>query len=289
MANLARRLGDNVAGDFFVDATCIDCVTCRWVAPATFADGRGAARVGRQPADPRARLRAEMALLACPVGAIGTVEKHDLAAARAAFPDPIAGDVHHCGYHSRASFGAASYLIVRRDGNVLVDSPRFTAPLVERLAALGGVRLMVLTHCDDVADHRKFRDRFGCDRAMHERDVRHATRDVEIKIAGDDPVALFGGGTAIPTPGHTAGSICLHYADRFLFTGDHMEWDPAARRVAAYRDYCWYDWDRLVRSTRRLRDRRFEWLLPGHGHPVHLPASDMHAQIGAFLREEGLT
>jgi len=44
----------------------------------------------------------------------------------------IAGEVFHCGFHSAASFGAASYLIVRPQSNVLVDSPRFAGPLVRR-------------------------------------------------------------------------------------------------------------------------------------------------------------
>ena len=34
--------------------------------------------------------------------------------------------------------------------------------------------------------------------------------------------------TIIPVPGHTAGSMCLLYRDRFLFTGDHLWWDPGA-------------------------------------------------------------
>jgi glyoxylase-like metal-dependent hydrolase (beta-lactamase superfamily II)/ferredoxin len=289
MASLARRLDSNVPGDFFVDSSCIDCETCRWVAPGSFAAGDGASRVWHQPTDRRARLRAEMALLACPVGAIGTVEKHDLALAHAAFPDPIEDNVCHCGFHSEASFGAASYLILRPEGNVLVDSPRFTAPLVNRIEALGGVRLMVLTHCDDVADHQRFRDRFGCERVMHERDIRHGTRDVEIKIDAAEPIELFEGGTLIPVPGHTAGSMCLHYADKYLFSGDHMDWNPETGHVAASRDYCWYDWGRLVRSTRRLLDYRFEWLLPGHGHPVRLPAPRMRSEIDRFLQQESHT
>ncbi|MCD7449358.1 hypothetical protein HAX54_051547, partial [Datura stramonium] len=46
--------------------------------------------------------------------------------------------VYHCGYHSDKSFGAASYLIVRAEGNILVDS-------------------------DDVADHEKWSNHLGCE------------------------------------------------------------------------------------------------------------------------------
>src|SRR4051812_25337449 len=111
MASLAKRLDTNASGDFYVDATCIDCETCRWVAPATFDRAGGLSRVFRQPADPDERKRAEMALLACPVAAIGAVEKHDLRAAQAAFPEELADGVYHCGYHAAESYGAASYLI----------------------------------------------------------------------------------------------------------------------------------------------------------------------------------
>jgi hypothetical protein len=30
---------------------------------------------------------------------------------------------------------------------------------------------------------------------------------------------------------------------------------------------------------RRLADYRFEWVLPGHGQKVHLPANEMRVQI----------
>lgn len=36
MANLGKRVPENAPGDFFVDSTCIDCDTCRQVAPAVF-------------------------------------------------------------------------------------------------------------------------------------------------------------------------------------------------------------------------------------------------------------
>ena len=42
MANPKKRLPENVPGDFFVDSTCIDCDTCRQIAPQVFAEGDGA-------------------------------------------------------------------------------------------------------------------------------------------------------------------------------------------------------------------------------------------------------
>lgn len=279
MAVLAKRLADNVPGDFFVDSTCIDCGTCRQVAPATFADGRDASYVHAQPAAEPAMHRARMALVACPVAAIGTCTKHAIGAARAAFPEPLEDGVHYCGWASDASYGARSYLVVRKGGNILVDSPRYARPLVERIDALGGVRWMLLTHRDDVADHAKFRRRYACERILHGADVTTGTRDVEVRLAGSDPTALDDEVLFIPVPGHTRGSVCLLYRDRFLFSGDHVWWDPDRQRVHASRSVCWYDWDRQTESMRRLAGYRFEWLLPGHGTRVRLAAAAMAAEI----------
>jgi len=280
MAALAKALVTNAPGEFFVDATCIDCDTCNWVAPASFDDGGdGHSRVHRQPRGADERIRAEMALLACPVGAIGTRAKHDLASARAAFPDRVADEVFHLGYHAEASFGAASYLVRRPGGNVLIDSPRFTAPVAEALARLGGVRHMFLTHIDDVADHAKFRARFGCERILHAADVTRATADIEIKLEGEAPVRLAPDLLAIPVPGHTRGSTCLLVGEKFLFTGDHAAWSPDRGHIYAFRDACWYDWRELRRSMARLAEFRFEWMLPGHGRRCHFPAAQMKVEM----------
>ncbi len=282
MASAAKRLPGNVPGPFYVDATCIDCDTCNWLAPAVFGDGGdGQSRVHHQPRDAAERRQAAMAVIACPVGAIGAGKAAGVAALRDAFPDPIEDNVYHCGYHAAASFGAASYLIVRPEGNVLVDSPRFARPLVAAIERLGGVRSMFLTHLDDVADHAQFHAHFGCERILHRRDVRPETAAVEIILDGDDAVALAPDLLAIPVPGHTAGSMCLLAERRFLFAGDHAAWDPERQRIAAFREVCWFDWAAQRRSMARLADFRCEWLLPGHGWRCHLPADRMQTELRA--------
>jgi len=283
MAALTKRLAENAPGDFYVDSTCIDCGTCRQVAPATFADGRDASYVHSQPASDDESHRARMALVACPVAAIGTRAKHAFGAARGAFPEPLEEGVHYCGWAADASYGARSYLVVRRSGNILVDSPRYAAPLVERIAALGGVRWMFLTHRDDVADHAKFRKRFDCERILHRADVTTGTREVETILAGEEPLPLDDETLLIPAPGHTRGSACLLYRGKFLFSGDHLWWDPDHGRVHASRSVCWYDWRRQTESMERLAGYRFEWLLPGHGTRVHLTADVMADELGRCI------
>lgn len=52
------------------------------------------------------------------------------------------------------------------------------------LQALGGVKYMVLSHRDDVADHKKWASEMGCSRIMHETECnRHQGTDaVERKV-----------------------------------------------------------------------------------------------------------
>lgn len=283
MATPARRLAHNAPGDFYVDSTCIDCDTCRWLAPATFTRRDENASVHTQPTSEADQLQALRAVVACPTASIGTTQKHDLDAAVASFPEHLADGVHSCGFHSKDSFGAASYLIVRPEGNVLVDSPRFAAPLVKRLEGLGGVRTLFLTHQDDVADHARFREHFGCERVIHEDDVGADTADVEVKLTGIDPVTLAPGLVVIPVPGHTAGSTCLLWKDTFLFSGDHLAYSQKLGNLYAFRDACWMDWSVQVASMLRLAAFDFEWVLPGHGRRAHFPRDEMRKRMARCL------
>jgi glyoxylase-like metal-dependent hydrolase (beta-lactamase superfamily II)/ferredoxin len=284
MAQWSRRLPDNVPGRFFVDRSCIDCQICHQLAPETFRARGDQTVVYWQPTRPAQVHRALMALVACPTASIGSVERPSLQSAVAAFPEEIAAGVYYCGFASRRSYGAASYLIVRPTGNVLVDSPRFCEPLARRLAALGGIRWLVLTHRDDVADHALFHQRFGCQRVMHGADVSGDLRGVERILTGNEPARLEDELTIIPVPGHTRGHVCLLYRDHFLFTGDHLAWDAEAGVLTAFRDYCWYSWPEQIRSMEKLVGLRFTWVLPGHGHRYQAPSpAAMQEQLRACL------
>lgn len=281
MARLSERLPQNAEGEFFVDSTCIDCDRCRQLAPGVFGDeGQGTSFVQRQPAGGDETHRALMALVACPTASIGTVSKLDASAAVAAFPDelPFASPrpevkVYDCGFASEDSYGATSYLIVRPGGNVLVDSPRAVAPLSKRIEALGGVRWLFLTHRDDVADHGKLRERFGCDRVLHRDDLSPGTRDVERLIEGEEALVLDRGLTIIPVPGHTRGSAALLLEDHVLFSGDHLWANDRGDGLSASRSVCWYSWPEQQRSIAKLAAFSFRHVLPGHGRVFSAPST----------------
>ena len=281
MANPSKRLPENVPGDFYVDESCIDCDACRQIAPSVFRDHGEQSSVYRQPRTEEEVLGALKAIVACPTSSIGTTRDYDARLGVEAFPERLDANVYYCGFNAESSFGAWSYLIVRPDeegGNVLVDSPRFTRPLVRRIEALGGVRTIFLTHRDDVADHEKFAAHFRAERVMH-RDDNAARYGVERVVEGGEAVRLDRSLLVIPTPGHTRGHSVLLYRDKYLFTGDHLAWSPTRKTLTAFRSACWYSWPVQTRSMRRLLDYSFEWVLPGHGRIHHATAAEMHAKL----------
>lgn len=284
MARLDHRRPQNIDGEFFVDSSCINCDTCRWMAPTVFDQQQDQSAVFHQPETESERQLALQALLSCPTASIGTVNKpQDIKSVQASFPLPVTDTVFHCGYHAESSYGAASYLIVRPEGNVLVDSPRFNPALVKSLEAYGGIRYLYLTHQDDVADHQKFREHFGCDRILHQDDLSPGTRSVEIQLQGQTPVTLAADLTVIPVPGHTRGHTVLLYRqredNRVLFTGDHLAWSEPLGHLFAFRRACWYSWPTLIDSMASLRDYDFEWVLPGHGRRYQANAATMAQQL----------
>ncbi len=284
MAHLNLRRPQNIDGDFYVDTSCIDCDTCRWMAPDIFIEDGEQSAVYHQPEDEAQRIAALQALLSCPTSSIGTVEKpQDVKIAQLSFPIPIEENVYHCGYHSENSYGAASYFIQLPEGNILVDSPRFTAVLVKRLEKLGGIKYMYLTHRDDVADHEKFAEHFHCQRILHSDDITTNTQNVEIQLTGFETFELAPDLLIIPVPGHSKGHTVLLYKNKFLFTGDHLAWSSELQQLVAFHDYCWYSYPEQIKSMRKLANYTFEWVLPGHGRRYYADVKTMQQQMHKCL------
>lgn len=282
MANPRQRVAENVPGDFFVDATCIDCDACRQIAPEVFAEGLETSYVHYQPESPLERRAAIHALLACPTGSIGCQGDDDVKACLRDFPLRIDGPVFYCGFNSPKSFGGNSYFLQRDGGNWLIDAPKFLPPLVQRLEELGGIAAMFLTHADDVADAADYAAHFGAQRFIHREELA-SQPEAERVLEGFEPIDLDVGIVAVPTPGHTVGHCCLLVDNRYLFTGDHLHWDRGVQHLAAFPDYCWHSWPQQVQSMRRLSEFRFEWVLPGHGQRVCLPADEMRLQLDRLI------
>jgi len=289
MADPKNRLVSNVAGNFFVDATCINCDACRQLAPLSFEEFGEFSAVRHQPEGESQILQAYQALLACPVGSIGTEagDKAALQAAMASFPLLVEEGVFYCGFNSEKSFGANSFFIEHPAGNWLIDSPRYVKHLVEAFERKGGIAFIFLTHEDDVADADKYAAHFGAMRIIHRGDVK-AVPDAERIVEGLDAVPLAPDVLAIPVPGHTPGSMALLYNNRFLFTGDHLWWDAAQQRLGAPQRLVWRK-RVLVDSIQKLLAYRFEWVLAGHGDRIRLTSDEMKRQLQGLVERRQIT
>ena len=283
MADRALRVLENVDGPFFVDSSCIDCDTCRQLAPATFADHGEHSYVHTQPRDDAEKRAALRALVACPTGSIGTSDPSWTALALEDFPLLLAPRVFYCGFNSRKSFGGNSYFVEHRDGNWLIDSPRYVEYLARQFTERGGVRYIFLTHRDDVADADRWAARFGATRIIHRLELASQPA-AERVIDGWEAVEVEPGFLAIPTPGHTRGHCVLLHDDQFLFTGDHIAWSRERQCLIASREVCWHSWREQVKSVEKLDRYSFEWVLPGHGQRVRLPRNEMRHEMARLIQ-----
>src|SRR5690242_15400470 len=145
MASVALRIPENVPGDFFVDSTCIDCDTCRQIAPQTFGEAAASAFVREQPHTLAERRSALQALVSCPTGSIGNVGAGSPKMVMGDFPQLIEEPVFYCGFNSPKSYGGNSYFIRHAKGNWLIDSPKFLPQLVRQFEASGGIANIFLT------------------------------------------------------------------------------------------------------------------------------------------------
>lgn len=288
MANFSKRLSSNIEGNFFVDSTCIDCDTCRQLAPTTFVEQGDYSTVFHQPENKSEEFEAYQALIACPVGSIGVEENNDFqfTKAKTSFPLELEEGVFYNGFNSEKSFGANSYFVQHPEGNWLIDSPRYLKHLVDAFKDLGGIRYIFLSHEDDVADASRYAKTFGATRIIHRADIR-ALPDAEWVVEGEATVQVGDDLKIIPVPGHTQGSMALLYNNRFLFTGDHLWWDPHKEELETPSVLIW-DEMQLLQSLLRLREVTFEWVLPAHGHRLHSESSIIQRQLKALIQSRSI-
>jgi glyoxylase-like metal-dependent hydrolase (beta-lactamase superfamily II) len=232
------------------------------------------------PASSAETIDAWLAAQACPTTSIGTLSRQPRPGRLYPYEiDPGSG-VFDCGYCSEDSFGASAWFVRRPDGNLLVDSPRYTAALAEPMAEMGGIAHIVLTHRDDVAGAARYAERFGARVWIHEDDRRAAPFATDV-LRGTAETGIAPGLVALPVPGHTRGSVVYLLDDRYLFTGDSLAWSHERADLTAFRGACWYSWPAQADSLQRLADsgRRFEWVLPGHGARVRAGADELHDRL----------
>ena len=274
MARAEQVHPDSVDGPWFVDTRCIACDSARhWATDMTGTDPEGRSFIFRQPGSRREEAAMWRAAAACPTKSIGN--RQQLREPQGIFPYQLTDGVYALGNNAMASFAAHSFLVTRPEGNLMIDSPRFSRPLAEAVDELGGVAHVLLTHRDDVADAEGWMNRYGArvwiDRAEAFA-APFATDVTSFDVSGNgerNPVyeitEVAPGVTSIPAPGHTEGHVVYHVDNRHLFTGDTLHWNHRREELDVLQGQTFFGWNTLADTMKRLAELPVEWVFPGHG------------------------
>src|SRR6266513_2113513 len=201
---MPRRNPDSAPGDWYIDTVCINCAASRHVAPGLIVERGDKSVFARQPANEKEEMMAWRARLVCPTASVRTQAKRQRP--EGIFPQELAPGVYRCGFNSKDSYGAHSYFVARAEGNLLVDSPRYALELRKFLDGAGGIKDILLSHRDDVADADKYAEAFGARVWIHHDDARAAPY-AKNRIEGMNEIKIRDALLAIPLPGHTKGSV----------------------------------------------------------------------------------
>jgi len=290
MAKYSLSNPNNIEGNFFVDTRCIGCNTCVRLAPQTFILENNLSYIKNQPKNKEQELKAVLAILSCPVFSIGMKEnKEQIKQIANTLPLQLDDNVYFCSFNSQKSYGANSYFIQREKGNILIDSPRYNTRLVKALEKMGGIAYIYLTHQDDIADYKKFKEHFAARVIYHEDDFNDKITHADITLKGETVYELDEDIKIIPQSGHTKGHTVLLYKDYYLFSGDNLAYNTQNDYLYAFKDYCWYDWDTQLHSLKRLSNFDFAYLLPGHGGAYKSDHHTMHKKLIQCLEHNNIT
>lgn len=285
MAQTSKTNPKNLEGDFFVDTTCIGCGACKNLIHDVYKIEDDLSFIKKQPTSKEELNLAYLALYSCPVHAIGVKEsKKQKREYVKNIPYHIEEGIYFCSYNSEKSYGANSYLIKRDKGNILVDSPRFEKKLVSTLEELGGIEYIYLTHQDDIADYKKFKEHFNAKVIFHKDDFNSYIKKADITLKGENDFLLDDEVKIIVQRGHTKGHTVLLYKNFYLFTGDNLNYNVEGDFISAFKNFCWYDWDVQLKSLRKLLDYEFAYILAGHGGSFKSSKGDMKKRLKEYLQ-----
>lgn len=279
---------DNAAGPWFIDTRCIRCDAARnWAPGLVGMDDAGRSVIVNQPDGPEQEAALWRAAAACPTRSIGNRRRP--VPPPGIFPHPLADGILALGSNAQSSFAAHSFLALRPDGNLMIDSPQFTRRLAASVDELGGVAHILLTHRDDVADYDRWAAHYGARVWIGAADADAAPRATDLTgAAAITPIAP--GVLSLPAPGHTAGHVAYHLDDQFLFTGDTLHWNQRRAALDVFPAQTFYSWTALADTVGMLAARNVEWIFPGHGMWRRIGAAEWPRQaaaLGQAMRDAG--
>ena len=167
---------------------------------------------------------------------------------------------------NRDTLGGTSYLIVGKEGNILIDCPADDPTNQDFLRSHGGVRWLFITHRGAIAKTANIQETFSCEVLIQEQEayllpgLTLTTFTQELTINSTSGV--------IWTPGHSPGSSCLYYSDLggVLFSGRHLLPNQRGEPVL-FRTAKTFHWGRQIKSLQLLLQRfqpeTLQYICPG--------------------------
>jgi glyoxylase-like metal-dependent hydrolase (beta-lactamase superfamily II) len=174
---------------------------------------------------------------------------------------------------NRDTLGGTSYLIVRNEGNILIDCPALEQinqdlgqSLGENNLTHGGVRWFFITHRGAIGKAAEIQQALDCEIIIQEQEA-YLLPGLTVTTFGQE-LTLDDTTQIIWTPGHSPGSSCLYYREfgGVLFSGRHLvpnlQGEPVPLRTPKT-----FHWPRQLKSVQVLRDRfspeTLQYICPG--------------------------
>lgn len=174
---------------------------------------------------------------------------------------------------NRDTLGGTSYLIVRNEGNILIDCPAVNQINQDFWECLGqnqlqdsSVRWFFITHRGAIGKAAEIQQALDCEILIQEQEA-YLLPGLTVTTFGQELV-LDATIQIIWTPGHSPGSSCLYYREfgGVLFSGRHLLPNPQGELVPL-RTAKTFHWPRQLKSVQALRDRftpeTLKYICPG--------------------------
>ena len=167
---------------------------------------------------------------------------------------------------NRETLGGTSYLILEKEGNILVDCPAADKGNEDFLCSHGGVRWLFITHRSAIGKAAQIQSNFECEVIIQEQEA-YLLPSVNLTTFSQELI-LNSQVRLIWTPGHSPGSSCLYYKDfgGVLFSGRHLL--PNQQGIAVpLRNSKTFHWHRQIKSVQALQrsftSSTLQYILPG--------------------------
>ncbi|MBK1990347.1 MBL fold metallo-hydrolase [Sphaerospermopsis aphanizomenoides BCCUSP55] len=174
---------------------------------------------------------------------------------------------------NRDTLGGTSYLIVRNEGNILIDCPAleqinqdFWECIPQNNLQQTGVRWLFITHRGAIGQVAEVQQALDCEILIQEQEA-YLLPGLNVTTFAQE-FTLDATTQVIWTPGHSPGSSCLYYREfgGVLFSGRHLlpnlQGEPVPLRTPKT-----FHWPRQIKSVQALRDRftpeTLQYICPG--------------------------